>query len=122
MLQLYTNIKSRRQELHLTQTELAKKLGYADKSMIAKIEKGLVDLSQSKIMAFADALDTTAGDLMGWDDPSPAKDPTSLQHLTDNFDKLNEEGQEKLVDYSDDLIASGRYIKNDEFKALEEEA
>lgn len=66
MLQLYKNIKSRRTELHLTQSELADKMGYADKSMIAKIEKGLVDLPQSKILAFAKALETTPSCLMGW--------------------------------------------------------
>lgn len=67
MLQLYENIKKRRMELHMTQTELASKLGYADKSMIAKIERGKVDLPQSKIKAFADALRISASDLMGWD-------------------------------------------------------
>lgn len=67
MLQLYKNIKNKRNELQMTQSELAKKLGYADKSMIAKIEKGLVDLTQSKILTFADVLQTTPGELMGWD-------------------------------------------------------
>lgn len=67
MLQLYKNIKERRTELHLTQSELADKMGYADKSMIAKIEKGLVDLPQSKIIAFAKALETTPSYLMGWE-------------------------------------------------------
>lgn len=65
MLQLYKNIKSRRQSLGLTQADLASLTGYADKSMIAKIEKGLVDLPQSKIQTFADALHTTASALMG---------------------------------------------------------
>lgn len=67
MLELYKNIKRRRQQLKMTQTDLALKMGYADKSMIAKIEKGNVDLPQSKIMAFANALETTPGELMGWD-------------------------------------------------------
>ncbi len=67
MLQLYKNIKSRRVELQMTQSDLAVKLGYADKSMIAKIEKGAVDLPQSKIIAFAEALHTSPGDLMGLD-------------------------------------------------------
>ena len=67
MLQLYKNIKKRRLELQLTQTDLATKLGYADKSMIAKIEKGVVDLPQSKILAFADVLQTSPSDLMGWE-------------------------------------------------------
>lgn len=65
VLQLYKNIKSRRQSLGLTQADLASLTGYADKSMIAKIEKGLVDLPQSKIQTFADALHTTASALMG---------------------------------------------------------
>ena len=67
MLQLYKNIKNKRTELKMTQSELASKLGYADKSMIAKIEKGLVDLTQSKIIAFAEALNTTPSELMGWE-------------------------------------------------------
>ena len=46
MLQLYANIKKRRLELEMTQSDLAQKMGYADKSMIAKIEKGTVDLPQ----------------------------------------------------------------------------
>lgn len=67
MLQLYKNIKSRRIELNMTQSDLASKMGYADKSMIAKIEKGLIDLPQTKIIAFANALDTAPGILMGLD-------------------------------------------------------
>lgn len=63
---LYQNIKRRRLQLGLTQSDLAKKLGYADKSAIAKIEKGMVDLPQSKIKAFADVLETTPAELMGW--------------------------------------------------------
>lgn len=67
MLELYKNIKRRRQQLKMTQTDLALKMGYADKSMIAKIEKGNVDLPHSKILAFANVLETTPSELMGWD-------------------------------------------------------
>ena len=63
---IHKNIKSRRKELKMTQSDLAKKLGYADKSMIAKIEAGLVDLPQSRIEAFAAALGTTKEALTGW--------------------------------------------------------
>ena len=65
-LVLYKNIKKRRMELGMTQTELAKKTGYSDKSMIAKVEAGLIDLPQSKIKAFADALKLSPAQLMGW--------------------------------------------------------
>lgn len=51
----------------MSQEDLAKKTGYSGKSMIARIERGDVDLSQSKIMAFAEALELPPGELMGWD-------------------------------------------------------
>jgi len=65
MNELYKNIKKRRQELSMTQQELAEKIGYTDRSSVAKIENGRIDLSQSKIMQIAKALETTPGDLMG---------------------------------------------------------
>lgn len=69
MLQLYKNIKQRRLELGLSQTELAKLVGYADKGMISRIENGKVDLPQSQIEKFAIALQTSPSYLMGWEDP-----------------------------------------------------
>lgn len=83
MLELYKNIKNRRSMLGMTQSELAEKLGYADKSMIAKIEKGNVDLTQSKIFAFAKALNTTPSNLMGLDgiEKECVTDPIELQVL-----------------------------------------
>lgn len=65
MLELYKNIKKFRQMYGISQAELAKKTGYTDRSSIAKIERGDVDLPQSKIMAFAKALNITPGELMG---------------------------------------------------------
>ena len=50
-------IKSRREELGLTQEELAKKLGYKSKSSINKIEMGKNDITQSRLNDFANALD-----------------------------------------------------------------
>lgn len=52
-------IRNRRKELKITQDELAKLTGYSDRSSIAKIEKGVVDLSQSKIIDFSKALNVT---------------------------------------------------------------
>lgn len=118
MLNLYTNIKNRRLELDLTQTQLAERLGYADKSMIAKIEKGQIDLSHSKILALAAALQTTPGDLMGWEDeasssaavPVPAADPNEGQ-LIAMYRELNSAGQKKLREYAEDLLDNDKYKK-----------
>lgn len=67
MLELYKNIKKRREELGLSQDALAKKVGYTDRSSIAKIESGKVDLPQSKILEIAEALRIPPGELMGLD-------------------------------------------------------
>ena len=60
-------IRRRREELKMTQQELADKLGYKNKSSIAKIETGTNDIVQSKVVEFAKVLNTTVADLMGWD-------------------------------------------------------
>lgn len=64
-MELYENIRNRRIQLGMTQDELAKKMGYKSRSTIAKIESGTNDIPQSKIVSFAKALNTTAGELMG---------------------------------------------------------
>ena len=87
MLKLYENIRRRRIELELTQDQLAERLGYSGKSMIAKIEAGKVDLSQSKIVAFAKALQTTPSHLMGWDDNSVYySDPETAKKAQEMFE------------------------------------
>ena len=49
-------IKRRREDLDMSQEELARRSGYRDKSSINKIELGVQGLPQSKIKAIADAL------------------------------------------------------------------
>ena len=66
MIPLYRNIRKRRLELGLTQAELAARTHYAGPSAISKIERGLFDLTQSRIVCFASALDTDPAVLMGW--------------------------------------------------------
>ena len=63
-MELYKRIKARREELGMSQEELATKLGYKSRSTINKIEMGKNDITQSKIIAFANALQTTPSYLM----------------------------------------------------------
>lgn len=53
------NIKKRRFELKMSQQELADALGYKTRSTIAKIESGENDVSQKKLLRFAEVLDTS---------------------------------------------------------------
>lgn len=64
-METHENIKALREQQGLSQETLAAKTGYKDRSSIAKIEAGLVDLPQSKIAIFANALGVTPGYLMG---------------------------------------------------------
>ena len=68
MLKLYENIKKRRTELNISQQELAELVGYKGKSMISQVENGFVDLPESMIIKFADALKCSPHYLMGWDE------------------------------------------------------
>ena len=67
-MELYKRIKARREELGMSQEGLATKLGYKSRSTINKIEMGKNDITQSKIIAFANALQTTQSYLMGLDE------------------------------------------------------
>lgn len=87
MIELYMNIKKRREELGMTQSQLAERAGYADKTMISKIEKGLINLSQKKIQKIADALRTTPASLMGWDEEREA-DELALYLLDPDLRRL----------------------------------
>jgi transcriptional regulator with XRE-family HTH domain len=68
MLKLYENIKKRRTELNISQQELAELVGYKGKSMISQVENGSVDLPESMIVKFAEALKCSPHYLMGWDE------------------------------------------------------
>ena len=76
MANIGKRIKERREELGLSQEELAQKLGYKNKSTIAKIEAGVNDIVLSKVVTFAKALETTLGYLMGWDESSESRAQT----------------------------------------------
>ena len=79
-----TRIMERRQQLGLTQEELAFRMGYKTKSAINKIELGINDVSQSKVVKFAEALQTSIAYLMGWDEAETKKQPIEFDRLPEN--------------------------------------
>ena len=54
-------------------------------------------------------LGVTTSDLVG-----DARTPAELAPLADAWAELNEEGRERLIAYAEDLVAGGRYIKNNQ--------
>lgn len=94
MLALYKNIKARRLELKMSQDRLAELTGYKDRSSIAKIEKGEVDLAESKIREFAKALKITPQELMGWDDmDTDISIDETFERICEFYNILNPEGK-----------------------------
>ena len=65
MAELYKNIKKLRQQKGWSQEYLAELMGYSGRSMISKIERGEIDLTQSRIKQFADIFNISPDDLMG---------------------------------------------------------
>lgn len=58
-------IKELRKQRGLSQSELAKIAGYNDRSSIAKIESGSVDLPRSKILVFSRIFNISPAELLG---------------------------------------------------------
>lgn len=65
-------IKRRREELNVSQAELARMVGYTSRSTITRIERDGNGISQDKIVAIAKALKTTPSYLMGWEEEDVA--------------------------------------------------
>lgn len=123
MPEIGKRIRTRREELGMTQEELALKLGYKSKTTIAKIENGTNDIVQSKVIEFAQVLETTPAYLMGWikyDESCSGKESSDekaiklaqnflnfhgeTKKLIENYEQLSDINKQKVVDYSDSLL------------------
>ncbi len=116
MLEIYKRIRARREELGISQEELAKRMGYKSRSSINKIEKGENDIPQSKIVAFAQALRTTPEALMGWEQsPAPASgDLPAVSPTGQKIDARTRRQLEKVLD--DDNLTYNGVVLNGEDK------
>lgn len=95
-------IKEVRELKGMSQDELAKKMGYKDRSSISKIEKDNDDnISLNTVQKAADALHCSPLYLMGWDDDSTIEMEKQRSERLDKFvelySQLNESDQ-NLID------------------------
>lgn len=119
MLALYKNIKARRLELKMSQDRLAELTGYKDRSSIAKIEKGEVDLAESKIREFAKALKITPQELMGWDDPdTDISINETFERICEFYNILNPEGKAEALKRISELSQILQYSANHKAVAI----
>lgn len=110
-------IRQLRIEHDMTQEELGAKVG-VQKAAIYKYETGLiVNLKRSTIEKLAIALSTTPTHLMGMEDaeavqPVLAEFTPQQTALLTAFNELNDEGQDKVISYAEDLNRTGYYKKD----------
>lgn len=77
-MQIGDKIKKRREELGMSQMELALKVGFTSRSAITKVEKNINGVTGSKVEQFAKALQTTPSYLMGWDETTDTSEDFTL--------------------------------------------
>ena len=98
-------IKSRREQLNMSQAELARKVGYTSRSTITRIERDGNGISQDKIVAIAKALKTTPSYLMGWEDEEVATLTAMQEETMAKFLLLSYEHQVVVNNIIDTLSA-----------------
>ena len=128
-------IKMRREELGLTQEDLAKKMNLRSRSSITRIEKSGDNVTLKDLARISSALNCSMIDLMGWADEvdeenqiaytyipdfgdqmvseecrynTKKTDERSLK-LLDTYEELSEEGKKSLIDYADFLYRREMY-------------
>lgn len=113
MADIGARIRSKREQIGLTQEELAKALGYKNKSTIAKIENGTNDIVQSKVVEFANVLHTTVAYLMGWEDDKLdfvlSNEEKELIIEYRKADSVSREAVQRLLLYYSKISASDPY-------------
>lgn len=113
MASIGDRIRQRREQIGMSQADLAVLAGYKSRASINKMELGQRDLPQSKIKTIADALHTTPGYLMGWEDEPPEDEDKknsapelseSALKLLDIIDRLSPENQQVMLKFAKVLL------------------
>ena len=109
-----SRLRQAREQSGLTQQDLAEKLGVT-KSAIGNYENGVSSPKWDILLKIFDVLQVEPNflyqDSFSFDSADPVVLTSQQSALLSSFDQLNEEGQQKAVDYVDDLVLTGRYKK-----------
>ena len=111
-------LKKAMQDKGITQAELCKKTGIT-KSAMSQYLTGAFKPKQKRTYLLAKALNVSEAWLMGMeaaemerrDASAPTPEVTDIKQtqLLSNFNQLNDTGKTRLLEYSDDLVTSGKY-------------
>ena len=109
-----SRLRQAREQSGLTQQDLAEKLGIT-KSAIGNYENGVSSPKWDVLLKIFDVLKVEPNflyqDSFSLETPETSSLTPQQSALLSSFDLLNEEGQQKALDYVDDLVLTGRYKK-----------
>lgn len=127
-------IRIMREQAQMTQEQLGRLCG-TTKQTIFKYENNVItNIPLDRVEKIADVLNIPPTRLTGWENKcsdlprtesklSPSLELSDTEYnLLNAYRSLNEEGREKLLDYAEDLSASGRYIKTDPSDLVQKQA
>ncbi len=103
-------IRSAREALRMTQEELGA-LCDTTKQTIFKYETGVVtNIPLDRLELLAQRLGVTPAYLTGWESDAAAL-PEKLEALAEPFGRLDDDGQDKVIGYTAELVSSGKYVR-----------
>ncbi len=109
-----SRLRQAREQANLTQQDFAKKLGVT-KNAISNYENGVSSPKWDVLLKIFDVLKVEPNFLYqdSFSLETPETSPLTPQQsaLLSSFDLLNEEGQQKALEYVEDLVLAGRYKK-----------
>lgn len=112
-------IRQRREELKISQYELAQLVGYKSRSSINKIEMDLYHVPQDKMKLLATALHTTPSDLLGWSD-ADGKLSKECQVMDDEardflflLNRLDDVDKARIMERMQTMLEDAKYQKEE---------
>lgn len=104
-------MKAFRKKMGLTQQEAASIFNLKYRTY-QNYENGVTSPDLEQAAKFAVFFKCTIGELFDLEEGDERAESADEEVLVSNYRELNELGQQKLVDYSSDLIATGNYIRS----------
>lgn len=99
-------IKKRREDLGLSQMQLAIKMGYNNRSAISRAETSGDDIGANRVKKFAEALNCTPAYLMGWKEVDFVAEDEDLEFVVEAYrhsDDTTKEMVKRLLKYNEEL-------------------
>ena len=110
---IYERIRMLRTDRGMSQDELARRCGYADRSMITKIEAGKVDLTISKVELLADIFNVDPAYLAGYSEWQENQDRAlELSSLIEEVSRLDATDRARIAERINMLLEQEKYHEN----------